>query len=74
MSEENNKEIIAESKIVDDAEDLAPVSESLRNRRPLYIALAVIGVVIAGALLFWYFRSRERRTGRNGTAHGLVRR
>ncbi len=54
MSEENNEEIIAGTEV---AEDLAPESESIPNRRPLYIALGVIGVVIVGVLLFWYWNS-----------------
>lgn len=44
MNEENNDEITP---------DEAP------NRKPLYIAIAVIGVLIIGALGFWFFRNRE---------------
>ncbi len=44
MSEENNDEII---------------TEKSPNRKPLYIALAVIGVLAIGALGFWFFRNRE---------------
>lgn len=44
MSEENNEEIIA---------------EETRNRKPLYIAVVVIGVLAVGALGFWFFRSRD---------------
>ena len=47
MSEENNEEIIA---------------EQTPNRKPLYIALAVVGVLIIGASAFWFYRSRD--TGR----------
>src|SRR5438445_724171 len=44
MNEENNEDIIA---------------EETPNRKPLYIALAVIGVLAIGALGFWFFRNRE---------------
>jgi RND family efflux transporter MFP subunit len=44
MSEENNDEII---------------TEKSPNRKPLYIALAVIGVLAIGALGFWFFRNSE---------------
>lgn len=44
MSEENNEEIIA---------------EEIPNRKPLYIAMAVIGVLVIGALGFWIFRNRD---------------
>ena len=44
MSEENNEEIIA---------------EQTPNRKPLYIALAVVGVLIIGASAFWFYRSRD---------------
>ena len=44
MNEENNEEIIA---------------EETPNRKPLYIALAVIGVLVIGALGFWFFRNRD---------------
>lgn len=52
MSEENNEEIIEETE-----SDENP--KSTLNRKPLYIALSVIGVVIAGALLFWFLSIRE---------------
>ncbi|MBK9214688.1 MAG: efflux RND transporter periplasmic adaptor subunit [Chloracidobacterium sp.] len=44
MNEENNDEII---------------TEETPNRKPLYIAIAVIGVLVIGALGFWFFRNRE---------------
>ena len=52
MTEENNEEIIEETETGEN-------SKPTPNRKPLYIALTVIGVVIAGALLFWYLRSRD---------------
>ena len=52
MSEENNEEIIKETET---GEESMPTP----NRKPLYIALSVIGVVLGVALLFWYMRSRE---------------
>lgn len=44
MSEENNDEII---------------TEETPNRKPPYIAIAVIGILVIGALGFWVFRNRE---------------
>lgn len=44
MSEENNEEIVA---------------EETPNRKPIYIASAVVGVLIIGALGFWLLRGRE---------------
>ena len=52
MTEENNEEIIEETETGEN-------SKPTPNRKPLYIALTVIGVVIAAALLFWYLRSRD---------------
>ena len=52
MSEENNRDIITE--------DLEPVSHATPNRKPLYIAGAAIGVVVVGALLFWFLRGTQQ--------------
>jgi RND family efflux transporter MFP subunit len=52
MSEEIKEEIIKET---ESGEHSTPKP----NRKPLYIALSVIGIVLVGALLFWYLRSRE---------------
>ncbi len=52
MSEENNEEIIKETETGEN-------SKPTPNRKPLYIALSIIGVVLGVALLFWYLRSRE---------------
>ncbi|HRI05167.1 MAG TPA: efflux RND transporter periplasmic adaptor subunit [Pyrinomonadaceae bacterium] len=52
MSEENNEQIIKETETGEN-------SKPTPNRKPMYVALSVIGIVIAGALLFWYLRSRE---------------
>ena len=53
MSEEHKDEIAEDTENVEEPEF---VSERTSGRKPLYIALAAIGIVIAGALLFWYFR------------------
>ncbi len=50
-----------------ESEKLEPVEQdetaSAENRKPnrasVYIALAVIGIVVLGAVIFWLFRSRE---------------
>ena len=55
MSEEKNNEIIATDANDESANVLQPVS----NPKPLYIALAVVGVVVVGALGFWFFRNRD---------------
>ena len=55
MSEEKNNEIVETAANDESANVLQPVS----NPKPLYIALAVIGVVIVGALGFWFFRNRD---------------
>jgi RND family efflux transporter MFP subunit len=52
MSEENNEEISEEAET---GENPTPTP----NRKPMYIALSVIGVVLAGALLFWFLRSGD---------------
>ena len=54
MSEEYKDEIIEDT---ENAEEPAFVSERPSGRKRLYIALAAIGVVIVGVLIFWYFRS-----------------
>jgi RND family efflux transporter MFP subunit len=46
MSEENRETSIDEAK--------PPV-----NRKPLYIATAVVGILVLGVLLFWFWRSGE---------------
>ncbi|MBK7393793.1 MAG: efflux RND transporter periplasmic adaptor subunit [Chloracidobacterium sp.] len=52
MSEENNE------KILDDA-DTGKGHAAKRNRKPLFIGLAVAGIMIAGALLLWLLRGGE---------------
>ncbi len=47
MSEENNEEIVA---------------EETPNRKPIYIASAVVGVLVIGAFGYWFLRGRD--TGR----------
>lgn len=44
MKEENNDEIF---------------TEETPNRKPLFIALSIIGVLAIGVLAFWFFRNRE---------------
>jgi RND family efflux transporter MFP subunit len=58
MSERNKEEIteIKETKIETSTDK--PTS----NRKPMYIALSIIGVVVLGALLFFIFRNREGGT------------
>lgn len=60
---EENKEQFAEtgSEKNERVEKIETVSEVKRkpNRKPMYIALAILGVVVSGALLIWLFRSRE---------------
>lgn len=62
MSEEN-KEKLTENhrKIAEEIENSETVSAAERrsNRKPMYFALTVIGVVVLGAILIWLFRSRE---------------
>jgi RND family efflux transporter MFP subunit len=66
MSEEN-KEKLTENQNVTGGElaNGASVSPDRRksNRLPVYIALSVIGVVLLGAILIWFFRSREGGAG-----------
>lgn len=56
MSEENKDIIeVEENEKVEEA----VTAESKRNRKPLYIALSVIGIVVLGAVLILIFRSRQ---------------
>ncbi len=57
MSEENKDEIIELEAEKD--EEIKSAKNSHPNRKPMFIAAAVIGVVILGAFIFWIFRSRE---------------
>jgi len=60
---EENKEIIAETENerLEEIEKGKAASAENRNssRKPMYIAQAVIGVVILGALVFWLFRGSK---------------
>ncbi len=49
MNEENNEEVI----------DVGYEQQRSVNRKPLYIAGAVLGVLIIGAVGFWFLRGRE---------------
>lgn len=53
MSEENN--IV----VADEGNDLEAVTARANNRKPLFIAAAVIAVVALGAVGLWFFRNRE---------------
>lgn len=56
MSEENKDIIeVEENEKVEEA----VTAEPKRNRKPLYIALSVIGIVVLGAVLILIFRSRQ---------------
>lgn len=57
MSEENREEITEIEEI--EKEDEASRAKQKANRKPMYIALSVIGIVLLGALLILFFRSRE---------------
>ncbi len=55
MNEENKEEIIESEEEIEQA----TASVKQPNRKPLFIALAVIGIVVLGASVFWVFRNRE---------------
>lgn len=55
MSEEN-KDIIEVEEI---GKEEAETANPNRNRKPMYIALSVIGVVVLGAVLILFFRGRQ---------------
>lgn len=55
MSEEDKEEINE----IEKAEKEISNDKLKSNRKPMYIALSVIGAVVLGALLFLIFRSRE---------------
>src|SRR5215208_6545353 len=55
MSEENKNEIIES----EDAEKETSNEVHKPNRKPMYIALSVIGVVVLGALLIYLVRNRQ---------------
>lgn len=62
MNEDEKVKIpAAGSEKPESVEKAEAVSAEKRNlsRKPMYIALAVIGVVVLGALAIWLFRSRE---------------
>jgi RND family efflux transporter MFP subunit len=40
-------------------EDGASFRERNANHKPIYVALALLGVVVIGGLMFWIFRNRE---------------
>ncbi|MDQ6788184.1 MAG: efflux RND transporter periplasmic adaptor subunit [Acidobacteriota bacterium] len=58
---EENKEKIAENEELETNENGEPILIEKRtsSRKPMYIALAIIGVIVLGASLFWIFRGKE---------------
>ncbi|MBC7795975.1 MAG: efflux RND transporter periplasmic adaptor subunit, partial [Pyrinomonadaceae bacterium] len=57
MSEKNKEEII---EIVEaEKTETEPDVERKSSRKPLYIALAIIGIVVLGVLTIWLVRNRE---------------
>jgi RND family efflux transporter MFP subunit len=52
MSEENNDEIIVD--------DLESVSEATPNRKPLYVAAVLVGLVVVGGLLYWLLSGNKQ--------------
>lgn len=59
MSEENNEKILEDHEAAEVPETIDGVSGRTPNRTPLYIVLAVIGVLLAGGLFYWFVRGRE---------------
>lgn len=62
MTEENKENITEnQSESVEAVEkpEIATAESRKSSRKPMYIALAVIGVVVLGAIIFWLFRSKE---------------
>ena len=60
---EENKEVLVEKdgeklEAIEKSETVS-VEQEKPNRKPMYIALAILGVVVLGALLIWLFRNRE---------------
>ena len=56
MSEENKDDIVEKTGSPENGHEIAIVTEPTSSRKPLYIGLAAVGVVLLGGLLFWYFR------------------
>ena len=56
MSEKNKDGIVEETGTPENGHESAIVTEPTFSRKPLYIGLATVGVIILGGLLFWYFR------------------
>lgn len=59
MNENYTEEIIEETSDIENVSEPEFASEQKSNRKPLYIGLIVIGVVILAGLAVWYFRGRE---------------
>jgi len=60
---EENKEIIAETESENrefpEKESITATEKQNQNRKPMYIALAVIGVALLGVLMIWLFRGTK---------------
>lgn len=62
MTEENEENITANQDEKVEAVEKTEVASAVKqksSRKPMYIALAVIGVVVLGAIIFWLFRGKE---------------
>lgn len=63
MTEENKEKITDnQSERLETVENTAraiSAEKQKSSRKPMYIALAVIGVVVLGAVIFWLFRNKE---------------
>lgn len=57
MNEENKEQIVETEEA--EKEETPSETERKSNRKPMYIALATIGIVVLGALTLFIFRNRE---------------
>lgn len=75
MTKENKEKITdAEGEKIElvEQDETASAENRKPNRKPVYIALAVIGIVVLGALMIWLFRSREGGAGQSVPAPRTV--
>lgn len=59
MSEENKEKVFEDPETVEASETRDTASKRASTRTPFYIAAAVIGVLLAGGLLYWFVRGRD---------------